>query len=121
MSLQNLLASIRELKCEVAETKTVIDSYIANTNEPLEERWQLYQTLPSFLRNHKSSRQNFLVKTDGSFSDIYDFDFFYNNEVVKVHSFIDDYIPDCCPHDIDISATKENILKNNLGSFENNW
>ena len=127
MLLQTHLENIEQLKYQVARIKTVVDSYLANTNEPIDERWALYQALPSFLRNHENWVQDFLVRSDGSFAEIYEFRDFNRDEVIDVHSFLLNYQDEISEyndeHEIRISATltREYILSKNLGSFENDW
>ena len=127
MLLQERLENIEQLKYQVARIKTVVDSYLANTNEPVDERWQLYQELPSFLRNHEDTQQRFLVRSDGTFEEIYQIWDFNRNEVIDVFSFLEDYQEEIIKyndeHEIRISATltREHILSKNLGSFENDW
>lgn len=122
MLLQTSLENIEQLEYQVARIKTVIDSYLANTNEPLDERWVLYQALPSFLRNHVSYIQDFLVKTDGTFLELVEVsDHFGRHELIRVHDFLEDWAGAIVKHDVDTVATKEHILKNNLGSFEFDW
>lgn len=127
MLLQERLENIEQLKYQVARIKTVIDSYLANTNEPIDERWALYQALPSFLRNHVSHVQDFLVCSDGTLVEAYMLREFNRKEIVNVHSFLVDYQEEIIEyndeHEIRISATltREYILSKNLGSFENDW
>ncbi len=121
MLLEDRVALIKKLETTVAETKSLVEAYLANTSEPIDERWALYQALPSFLRNHCYWQQDFLIKTDRSFGEIYAFTDFNRNEVIDVHSFIEEWSSDLASKNIDIIATKEYILSKNLGSFENDW
>lgn len=71
--------------------------------------------------------QDFLVKSDCTFEEIYQFRDFNRNEVVDVHSFLDRYQEEISKYndknEIRISAalTRQYILSKNLGSFENDW
>lgn len=127
MLLKERIKQVKHLEAQVKLYKDLVEEYLANTNEPIDERWALYQALPSFLRNHVSYVQDFLVKTDGTFEEIYQFRDFNRNEVVDVHSFLDRYQEEISKYndenEIRISAalTREYILSKNLGSFENDW
>lgn len=116
-----MLELINKLTTTVAETKSLVETYLANTNEPLDERWSLYQLLPSFLRNHDCCQRDFLIKTDGSFIELCDVGDYAKYEVIQVHSFLKNKAKSLLDHSLDTVATKEYILSKNLGSFENDW
>lgn len=122
MLLQTRLENIEQLEYQVARIKTVIDFYLADTNEPLDERWALYQALPPFLRNHVSYVQDFILRSDGTFLELCEVsDHFGRHELIRVHDFLEDWAGAIVKHGVDTVATKEHILKNNLGSFEFDW
>jgi hypothetical protein len=124
---QALLAKIKQIEAYVQSYKTAIEPYLADTNQPIDERWLIYQALPSFLRNHVSYVQDFLVCSDGSFLEAYMLRDFNRKEVVNVHSFLVDYQEEISEYNddnenrISVAATREYILSKNLGSFENDW
>lgn len=109
------------LQDRLAKIKICIDSYLADTNELMDERWSLYQALPSFLRNHRSFQQDFLYKSDGSTIELCDLNDFNRHEFIEVHGFLEKWSRDLLDHSLDTIATKEYILSKNLGSFENDW
>lgn len=122
MLLQERISKVKQLETQVSVIKKLIEEYLANTNEPIDERWALYQALSSFLRNHVSYVQDFLVKTDGTFLELCEVsDHFNRHELIKVHDFLEDWAGAIVKHGVDPVATKEHILKNNLGSFEFDW
>lgn len=126
-STMQLQAAICFCKEKVKETKSRVEAYLVDTNKPLDERWALYQALPSFLRNHEWVTQDFLVRSDGTFEEIYKFQDFNRYEIIDVYSFLEDYADEIAEYNdenencISIIATKERILSKNLGSFENDW
>ncbi len=121
MLLQERIKHIQNLERQVGVIKKLVEEYLANTDEPLDERWQLYQELPSFLRNHDCCQRDFLIKTDGSFIELCDVGEYAKYELIQVHSFLENKARSLLDHSLDTVATKEYILKHNLGSFENDW
>lgn len=121
MLLQERIANVKHLETQVKLYKDLVEEYLANTNEPLDERWQLYQELPSFLRTHDCCQRDFLIKSDGSFIELYDVGEYTKYELIQVHSFLENKARSLLDHSLDTAATKEYILKHNLGSFENDW
>ena len=116
---QQLLNKISSLKTLVESYKETIEIHLADTNVPLEERWLVYQELPSFLRNNEYNQQDFLIKSDGSFIELCDVGEYSKYEMIQVHSFLQNKAKSLLDHSLDTVATKEYILKHNLGSFEN--
>lgn len=122
MLLQERIKQVKHLETQVKLYKDLVEEYLANTNEPIDERWALYQELPSFLRNHVSYMQDFLVKTDGTFLELVEVsDHFGRHELIRVHDFLEDWAGAIVEHGVDTVATREYILSKNLGSFENDW
>lgn len=127
MLLQERIKQVKHLDTQVKLYKNLVEEYLANTNEPIDERWALYQALPPFLRNHEDTKQRFLVRSDGTFEEIYQIWDFNRNEFIDVFSFLEDYQEEIIKYndenEIRISATltREYIVSKNLGSFENDW
>ena len=125
---KQLFAKIKSVETLVESYRKAIEPYLADTTYPLEERWLVYEKLPSFLRNHLPSKVDFLFTTEGKVVELYEVYDFNRCEVVNVVEFferwawsIKDYNKEYAEAQINIDYSKGKILEMNLGSFINDW
>ena len=121
---EQLLAKIKSVETLVESYKKAIEPYLTDTIYPLEERWLVYKKLPSFLRNHESSQEDFLFTTEDKVIELCEISDYSRYEVINVADNFEDWAKGynrTHTTQIDINLSKEKILQMNLGSFKNDW
>ena len=125
---EQLLAKIKSVETLVESYREAIEPYLTDTTYPLEERWLVYEKLPSFLRNHLPSTVDFLFTTEGKVVELYEVYEFNRCEVINVVEFFESWDDSIKYYNvfhteaqINIDYSKGKILEMNLGSFINDW
>lgn len=126
-----ILDSINALDRGINFLKPQFEKYISDKCETLEERWDVWTKAPTYLKNHKSCIYHMYFDstelTECLMSDYY----IEKYETVDLAHFIcrveenlyEEYISGILPDDKvhALNVLKETILKDNIGSFVNDW
>ncbi len=123
-----ILAYVKAAETAVANVKPVIESYLKDTNIPLDRRWELFVSLPEYLKNHEP----YIWRSEVLPEDFIMYDGDYSAERYQTVKTVDivehvfggkwDWKNDVnINYNIDINALKEEILAINLGSFVCDW
>jgi hypothetical protein len=113
------------LRSQIEEIKKEFAAYIADTSVPLDERWEVFMSAPSDLREHSRWIERFEGLPDDDFIGYGGPVWVERHQTVDISDILsvlegqEDYDFDFSA--VDVTAFKEDVLKRNLYSFEYDW
>ena len=119
MEKHQIMMEVLLLDIEIKEVKQRFYNFITDKSIDLDERWDVFCKLPSYLSESYTYVQEILFTSDNEVIEIYQLMDFDTRANVEVCEIINDFTDDLLKIKVDIKLTKENILKANIKSFIN--
>lgn len=135
--MQQMLADVYDATTEVRQVTERLEYYIQDTTVPLDSRWEVFSTTPSYFKNNEHWMPGFegTVLEDISWYDEFGVEKYRTLSSVE---FVDEWLADrmkadeedikwykdtgkVVPTEEDLVAIKEYILKNNIGTMTYDW
>lgn len=121
---EQLKEDIKTINFLIVSAKEDFFKYITNKEVPLSERWELFTQAPSYLKEHSGMMEHFQV-LDNLGIDYFDEMYYEKYERIETYSLAErleeELLGEKGLTQEKIDEVKEQILEQNLGSFDLDW
>ena len=120
LNLKEISAVIIQTNYTLSIAKGELEKYLSNTSIDLEERWLVFCTAPTAIKNREDYVHTFKWENEHGVIDWYDDFYIAKHETVYMDELVDFMVENDFTQE-QLIDMKEEVLECNLHSFEMDW